>query len=107
VEVFIMIRQWRQTTQGDPKLTHDVDCHFWKIQLCTCGLLHHLSRIGGEQVYYGDLGEDLGNHDAALYAIATLRRDDPAALSQGEGEEAVCLMMDQETGSLPDAPEGE
>src|SRR5678815_2082002 len=42
-----MRHSWREI-KG--QLVHDGDCHFWGLKVCTCGLLHHLAPMVGDNL---------------------------------------------------------
>lgn len=48
------------------RLQHDGDCKFWDIDICTCGLIHHL---GWSNTSLWWLGEELGRHECQLEKI--------------------------------------
>lgn len=54
-------KKWRKK---DGKLIHDGDCHFWSIDICTCGLLHHLFYHG----VYPDNNE-MARHDSQTQRV--------------------------------------
>jgi len=62
-------KSWRER---DERLIHDGDCHFFDKDICTCGLLHHLIQITGDEAESSDwLWEETSRQDKQLDRVPT------------------------------------
>lgn len=55
-------------------VTHHGDCHIYRIQICTCGLLHDLMVMPSvAEDLFSDYPEQLVRHDQAIEAVFQLK----------------------------------
>jgi len=63
-------RYFRKTiAHPEGTITHDGDCMFWSIGVCTCGLLHLLRPLESPQKYYKDFSAEVSKHDTEIAKI--------------------------------------
>jgi hypothetical protein len=66
---------WTHTySDGNERLGHTSDCHFWVAMICDCGLLTHLRAAPIEDKYdlYPTYREEMSQHDQRIYALNPL-----------------------------------
>lgn len=60
-------RFFRKTAaKPDGTITHDGDCEYYSVRICTCGLLHTLNPISDPEVYYEKFWDELVLHTRQL-----------------------------------------
>lgn len=62
-----VVQTWREK---DGRPIHDGDCHFWGLQICTCGLIHRLSSISKLPEGWSDwYNKEWGMHERQVERI--------------------------------------
>lgn len=61
-----MGKRWREKND---RFIHDGDCRFWSLDICTCGLLHHLMPNSPDGDYGDWFWEERARHENQMNRV--------------------------------------